>query len=293
MLKNSSYQLSAVIPFHNFTENFINLKKLIKKVEQVNIRAVIVADALNKTELKSLHNFTKKINNVKVVSGIFRSAALSRNEGLNQCKSKWVAFWDCDDDILIHEYLNIINKKNDYDLIIAQIIQFDIQDSNRKKISCTKNINQFILTPAFTRIIYKRKFINTTKFPNFKLAEDQGFISQLMLRNPSIEFINDPVYIYRVNNPFQSSNTIYNANDQYLCIRFIINLINKDNTVQINNLLKLQIVKLSVGILKNTKPKIEREYLRNVILSVSVIFLNFHILLYNIMRGNFRIWQKI
>ena len=63
--------------------------------------------------------------------------------------------------------------------------------------------------------------------------------------------------------------------------------------MQINNLLKLQIIKLSVGILKNTKPKIEREYLQNVMLSVSVIFLNFHILLYNIMRGNFRIWQKI
>ena len=177
--------------------------------------------------------------------------------------------------------------------MIAQIIQLDSQDSSRRLISCTENINQFILTPAFTRIIYKRKFIDTTIFPNFKLAEDQGFISQLMIKNPSIIFINNPVYIYRVNNPFQSSNTLYDANDQRLCIRFILKLINSNNSKKVNNLLKLQIIKLSIGILKNTKPKIERDYLKNIILSVSVVFTNFHIFLYNIVRGNFRIWQKI
>ena len=288
-----SHQLTVIIPFHNFAKNFINLKKLIKKAEQVNFKTVIVADALTNGEIKSLRNFAKKRNSVKVVSNVFRSAALSRNEGLKHCKSKWIAFWDCDDDIVIREYLKIFNEKNDYDLMIAQIIQLDSQDSSRRLISCTENINQFILTPAFTRIIYKRKFIDTTIFPNFKLAEDQGFISQLMIKNPSIIFINNPVYIYRLNNPFQSSNTLYDANDQRLCIRFILNLINRNNSKKVNNLLKLQIIKLSIGILKNTKPKIERDYLKNIILSVSVVFTNFHIFLYNIVRGNFRIWQKI
>ena len=288
-----SHQLTVIIPFHNFAKNFINLKKLIKKAEQVNFKTVIVADALTNGELKSLRNFAKKRNSVKVVSNVFRSAALSRNEGLKHCKSKWIAFWDCDDDIVIREYLKIFNEKNDYDLMIAQIIQLDSQDSSRRLISCTENINQFILTPAFTRIIYKRKFIDTTIFPNFKLAEDQGFISQLMIKNPSIIFKNNPVYIYRVNNPFQSSNTLYDANDQRLCIRFILKLINSNNSKKVNNLLKLQIIKLSIGILKNTKPKIERDYLKNIILSVSVVFINFHIFLYNIVRGNFRIWQKI
>ena len=293
MPENKSHQLTVIIPFHNFAKNFINLKKLIKKAEQVNFKTVIVADALTNGEIKSLRNFAKKRNSVKVVSNVFRSAALSRNEGLKHCKSKWIAFWDCDDDIVIREYLKIFNEKNDYDLMIAQIIQLDSQDSSRRLISCTENINQFILTPAFTRIIYKRKFIDTTIFPNFKLAEDQGFISQLMIKNPSIIFKNNPVYIYRVNNPFQSSNTLYDANDQRLCIRFILNLINRNNSKKVNNLLKLQIIKLSIGILKNTKPKIERDYLKNIILSVSVVFINFHIFLYNIVRGNFRIWQKI
>lgn len=111
MPENKSHQLTVIIPFHNFAKNFINLKKLIKKAEEVNFKTIIMADALTNGELKSLQDFAKKRNSVKVVSNVFRSAALSRNEGLKHCKSKWIAFWDCDDDIVIREYLKIFNEK--------------------------------------------------------------------------------------------------------------------------------------------------------------------------------------
>lgn len=238
--------ITAVIPFHNFGANSNHLKLLLDSLAS-KIEVVVVCDSISLGEFETLISEYHSFPNVIFMQVSHRSAALSRNSGLDIVASKWVIFLDCDDEVYIDKYLSLIEaaRGEDTQLIIGQIELFD--DYTMQTIGVTRNKNIFDVAtyPAFTRVIYKRSFIGNLRFPGIPLCEDQCFLASLVAQNPGVTFSDQILYRYRVNNPHQGTNNLFDFKSHLNAVQFYDNLLQTSEnrtTLKFLTILKFRIL---------------------------------------------------
>lgn len=218
--------ITAIIPFHNSATNSTYLHSLLCSVSSQRFMIVVICDAIEQSEFDDLVIKYSERPKIKFLHVNYRSAAKARNEGLAEADSSWVVFWDCDDKVDENQYLNVLDdrSKANSDLIVGQISAFDSKSNTIVSTSHTDSLLNLATYPAFTRIIYKRDFIAKLRFPEIALCEDQCFLALLISKNPKIVFTKENFYFYRVNNTFQSSNTLFSIESHLKAIRFIFEI---------------------------------------------------------------------
>ena len=253
---SSAGDITAVIPFHNFPSNAKYLHSLLRSITNKRFNIIVVCDAIEKFEFDALIEKYRKNPQIKFLYVNFRSAAKTRNEGLSKATSKWVVFWDCDDKVDEEMYLKVLDDHSgqDLDLIVGQIESFDSDTASIVSKSSTYSIQSLGTYPAFTRIIYSRLFIGGHLFPAILLCEDQCFLGLLIVENPKIRFASEILYSYRVNNPIQGSNTLFDIESHIEAIDFMFGL-RTDLTYKDGvSALKILRFRLILSTLKRLKP---------------------------------------
>ena len=254
---SSEKDITAVIPFHNYLANGTYLNSLLNSVTNTRFMMIVVCDSIKKSEFDELVGKYLIRPEIKFVHVDFQSAAKTRNKGLAEATSPWVVFWDCDDKVDENKYLKVLDdhREQDLDLIVGQIESFDSNSASIVSTSSTNSIESLATYPAFTRIIYKRLFIGTLRFPAVPLCEDQCFLGLLISKNPQYAFTNEILYSYRVNNPLQGSSTLFNVGSHIKAINFICDL--QSNTINQDGIKALKILtfRLITSTLKRLRPE--------------------------------------
>jgi hypothetical protein len=277
-----SLNLTAIIPFHNFSINFPKLINLLNVTKNFEIDLILIADSLNDDDFRQLSIVVDSFTNLNLLRCDFKSAAQTRNLGLRTAKSEWIVFWDCDDMVYLSAYQDILigGDIGDADLIVSQI---EIRSQSRGinlRTSATMTPDQIGVFPAFTRFIYRRTLIGDTQFVPIPLCEDQCFLAEILIKNPKIVFSGLTTYQYVIDNPFQGSNTLFAHDSHRAAAQFIWNLITVELTsTRFSRTLQIMSLRLLLSSLKrmnlnyaNQMPRLLLQILRIVFTTPSILF---------------------
>lgn len=198
--------LSFIIPVYN-AENYLKecLDSLLyQDIPQDEYEIICVNDGSLDSSEKILRQY-ERYDNVRIISQKNRGVAEARNRGMAEAQGEYIWFIDSDDfigkNILIQ--LSDVAKRTNADIIQFGAYTFNNELSEHEKEQYDKNalpVKSYANNSFVTRELYKKEFIDRikVKFPSdLQYAEDQVFISKLLVSMPQIERIEKAYYFYR------------------------------------------------------------------------------------------------
>mgnify|MGYP004703445353 CR=1 FL=1 len=202
--------ISIVIPAYN-AEPF--LKECIDSIIVQTypfFEVLIIENCSTDLTLKIANSYIQVDNRIKVFSNVEKGAAKARNIGIDNSKGKYLTFVDADDKIT-PDYLESLIKGiqlNNADISICSMIgslvvpelYCDLKDKKDRK----KAFNFF--NGSTVCKLYTRKIINEIRYDDIKVGEDPLFNLNILLQNPSIQYINYSGYYYLHNDSSITSN---------------------------------------------------------------------------------------
>jgi glycosyltransferase involved in cell wall biosynthesis len=216
--------------------------------DQVNLILVIDEPEDEAMRVKSTLESDSRFRKVKVVYGEYNSPGTARNVGLSEVKTKWVTFWDSDDQPIITEVIktvDIANKSQSEIAITGFVVEsvssgirhFSTPFSEKKK----TNMRDISRNPAIWRMAFLTDLARQSSFPNLRMGEDQVFLSKLKMNDRRIYFSNKVSYLYRTENPGQLTSNKLNIKD--LVDAFNLNVENlKQNMKYTNGIFEIQLL---------------------------------------------------
>lgn len=199
-----SVSATVICPVRNMGGRLQFLEKWVNEISvSPQIETIIVHDFLYEEDREELQLICSESQNVKLIEGQFGNPGSARNAGLSLSKGKRVVFWDCDDEPNVNRFLDLLRleEAKDSDICIARFNTFnEITKSIGKDSTWSGNLVQdhktFALNPGIWRMIFKRELLTNISFDPLKMAEDQLFICQAMLKAKIVTFSDDQIYTY-------------------------------------------------------------------------------------------------
>jgi glycosyltransferase involved in cell wall biosynthesis len=199
-------KLSLVVPVSGDSNRIKRFGSWFESSGLISIEVIIVEDNLRiETQLeleRQLSDFPREIS-VARIAGNFGNPGDARNAGLAKITGEWVAFWDSDDlpNLAVVEEILIEPESRVADFIYADFL---ISNDASKKTSQNKfasrissvDLSLVALEPGIWRFVFKRNILGSTRFPPFKMGEDQLFISRLELHNRKGRYVKKNIYTY-------------------------------------------------------------------------------------------------
>lgn len=186
--------VSVVIPTYNRSDT---LKRAIDSVlsqTYKNIELIVVDDNAEKPEIresnkKLIESYSQKIVLIENLSNL--GGGLSRNEGINAARGKYVAFLDDDDEFypekIEQQYRYFISQKNDNLAMVycyADMINIDGSKYTFKKdlegCFLLENIKECIAATSWW-FCSKEKLIEVGKFENISSRQDASLLMKFFL----------------------------------------------------------------------------------------------------------------
>lgn len=218
MLKEPNLNYSVVIPTHDRLDFLKNALQSIF-VQSIEPYEIFIVDDLNQIKVKELiQNLSKKYSfNIKyIISKSKNGVSHSYNLGAKHAKSEYLAFLD-DDDFWGKDYIHSISKiikKNNFDIIISRLTEYDDQYKKSKPGKCLPqkfNIKDFYLrNPGVLRsnFFIKRSCFELARGYDEKIfgSSDKEIFMRLKILKKK-HFVNDkPNLVYwRTNHKSQAS----------------------------------------------------------------------------------------
>jgi len=200
-----SPDLSVIIPVGDLNSSLSNLNSIFNTYSSRRIEFIVVIDDQSPDVSKIFSSFSENFgrSSIKNISGDFGSPGLARNIGLGMASATWICFLDSDDFIDLHLALELAEygSLGSADIVVAGIEILDLRTSISKfhflnmALSLEQNLG---LMPAFTRILYRRSFIKDLRFSEFKMAEDQCFLLDVIAKSPTALMSEKYFYLYKI-----------------------------------------------------------------------------------------------
>lgn len=183
------------------------LQKFEKWVNEISltshIETIIVHDFADEATRSELTLICSGLQNVQLIEGKFGNPGSARNAGLMVAIGKQIAFWDSDDEPNTAQFVRLLKSEQVKNTDIS-IARYNIFDEITKSMSpgpiWSGNFGHdskvFALNPGIWRMIFKRDILSDITFNPLKMAEDQIFICQAMMKAKTITFIDDQIYTY-------------------------------------------------------------------------------------------------
>lgn len=220
--------LGVVIPIHRESDFNLQLIGFLREAEHAGVQVALTVNNESSLIRDDLIAGLKSLGlqNLTLATSDIANAGKARNIALRLLDTEWVCFLDADDLLNLPNCLTLIEKfsEDKPDLIVGaiRIQRFDIPEKFKDVflIDVSNPISGLGLFPAFTRMIYRYDFISDLDFPEFKIAEDQAFLIQVLLRNPRTQLCELNLYTYFVGHELQSTNQTSKYPDLALALLF-------------------------------------------------------------------------
>ncbi len=170
--------ISIVVPAYNEEENIVNLLHSLKKQNLSQKYEIIIVDNKstdNTIQIIKQYKIKYQMDNLKVISSSGKLGKV-RNTGVAKSKGKWIIFIDADEIAGKNWLKNLMEKINDYDILIGSV-----NVSNAKKNSITK----------FFDLYHKEVRKNLKKNKNIKMAGTGNLLVNRKIFDNGIMFDNN------------------------------------------------------------------------------------------------------
>lgn len=205
-IKTKGPLLTAVVPVTLMANRLSLLEGWIKNCTEKSIEIILLHDIRDEEtsqELKKIVSSNLKLN-IVIFEEKFGSPGTAKNLGIEIANGEWITFWDSDDIPNVDAVLNVLNSeldKGNFEVIIGQFNVYDV--TNSRLIERERNDSSFsdvAMNPGIWRMLFRNDSIGDVRFPSFKMAEDQNFLSALQVPEKKTKFIDDILYTYHLGN---------------------------------------------------------------------------------------------
>jgi glycosyltransferase involved in cell wall biosynthesis len=256
--KEKSISATVICPVRNMGGRLKFLEKWVNEIsEKPFIETIIVHDYLDEEDRKELQVICSRYEKVKLIEGQFGNPGSARNAGLSVSSGKRVVFWDCDDEPNITRFLDLLKSEEakDSDICVARFNVFnEITKTIRKNSTWSGNPIQdqktFALNPGIWRVIFKKEILTDIFFDPLKMAEDQLFICQAMLKAKTISFSDAQIYTYFIGSSHHLTKNKDALQDLLPAMKKTNWLIRKNQRAEMNSLLNLMSARQLISGLK-------------------------------------------
>jgi glycosyltransferase involved in cell wall biosynthesis len=167
------------------------------------IEVIIIDDYSNEATSTELKAICKRYNNLIFIEGNFGNPGSARNAGLEICQGKWVIFWDSDDEPNVENFLELLrsNEELNPDICFGMYKTFNenskqISESPAWSLDTKRDLSTVARNPGIWRIVFARDLIEGMRFEPLRMAEDQIFICEAILRARKLVFADRQIYTY-------------------------------------------------------------------------------------------------
>jgi len=205
VIPNAPHKVVSIIcPVRNMSGRLQKLEKWIHELsENPRVEVIIVHDSSDDRTGAELKSICQKYESIILIQGRYGNPGSARNAGLMICTGKWVSFWDCDDQPNTNEFLGLIEQFEDINLEIGfgryrtmNEISELVTESPCWTSAKEKNLKIIALNPGIWRIIFSRELLDGMSFKPLRMAEDQIFISEAIVKATELKFFDNIVYTY-------------------------------------------------------------------------------------------------
>ena len=197
--------LTAIIPLKASWPDRANVMSWLLRENASSIHYVFVFDRptpeikeANRSVQSQFPNFQ-----IDIVEGQFFGPGSARNAGFVFIDTKYVAFWDSDDNPNLEEILSILVREGEESEKVY-VGAFGIEKAGQQiKRIHTLNLKQLARNPGLWRCLIPSRLLVGCEFPSNLLGEDQVFLAKVLINASSIEFVNRHFYTYSYGNQGQ------------------------------------------------------------------------------------------
>jgi len=200
------FKSTIIIPVSGNTNHIENVVAVQRSLitEENYFKIILVFD--EKDGSKSEENFTTLKENIwshtELIKGKFGNVGEARNRGLQEVSTRWFSFCDADDQIVVDNYLTLLQQVDISDAHLA----LGGYLAKRDKVEVSSNLPEkdFInwleiaRNPGLWRYIYKSEYFKEILFPPLNMAEDQIYLSQIYGLQPKILVSQLPICSYEI-----------------------------------------------------------------------------------------------
>ncbi|MGV8984105.1 glycosyltransferase family 2 protein [Clostridium sp.] len=240
-------KISVIIPVYN-TQEYVRKcieSVLLQSLEDIEI--IIVDDGSTDNSLSIIKEYEGN-DKVILISKENQGQGAARNDALDVCSGKYIAFLDSDDYIDKNMFEDMYIKANKYDLDMLickyscvdkngiEIIGDDVEFVDSEIIDSDKCITEFFTSNAiegfsWNKIYHNRLFKEKNiRYPTNMKYEDIPTVFNLIIDSNKIGFINNKYYYY-VQRAGSTTNdlNVKNIKDHLLSIEMIGDMLKKRN----------------------------------------------------------------
>jgi len=183
------------------TESFFQWISLIGDYQ--NFKVIVVIDSNDEEIINRLSCLKSPNISIKVKS--VNSPGLARNFALPDLASDYVMFVDSDDYIYLDAINQLLNTNRTHLTIIASYEKSNVKTKKTQRFKCPVTTMEFAAEPALWRIIFKVSEIKGMSFTEFRMAEDQIFLSEYFTTQKKVISVGVVIYRYSTNGDAQIS----------------------------------------------------------------------------------------
>lgn len=239
-MKKFDYRVSVVVPVYNAEKYLVECIESIinQSIAFDEIQVVLVNDGSSDDSLSICNSYSEKYENVVVINQKNKGVSAARNNGIKASSGKYIMLLDSDDVISSNTINDLLTFfENNYNKI--EIITYPICYLKGKSVLLNErykqydkgtgiyDINDYIyLNQSNINIMFKNNKESPLYFnEKMKLAEDQCFCTELIMRKEKIGYVATAKYIYRKhgggasdlrNNPYYCYDYIMDYNEGLL-----------------------------------------------------------------------------
>lgn len=239
-MKKFDYRVSVIVPVYNSEEYLVECIESVinQSISFDEIQVILVNDGSNDDSLSICNSYSEKYENIVVIDQKNKGVSAARNNGIKASSGKYIMLLDSDDVISSNTINDLLTFfENNYNKI--EIITYPICYLKGKSVLLNErykqydkgtgiyDINDYIyLNQSNINIMFKNNKESPLYFnEKMKLAEDQCFCTELIMRKEKIGYVATAKYIYRKhgggasdlrNNPYYCYDYIMDYNEGLL-----------------------------------------------------------------------------
>ena len=220
-MKNKN-KITVIMTYFKKIKYFSHTIQSLKKQTKKNFNIIVVYDDQDLSDLPNIKKILRNKKNVKIIVNKKNiGPGLSRNIGIKNAKSKYIAFLDCDDiwspKKIQKQYAYM--EKNNLDLSYTA---YSTINSNGKVIKKNffqnkTNYNDLIKSCdiGLSTVMVKKEFLGNNLFPSLKTKEDYVLWLKLSKKIKHFKGLPQRLVFWRKLNNSQSSNILQKLIDGF------------------------------------------------------------------------------
>ena len=203
-------KISVIVPAYNAEKYIIECLNSIENQTYQNVEIIVVDDGSTDNTYTVVEEYAKNRNNIILFHQENGGVCAARNKGIEISSGEYITFLDADDYFLtdtLQVLFDTITSRN-ADIVGGTVVNEDTSGSPDDvepviwsgEQGLINALNDHPFTYSSCGKLFKRDFLNSTRFVNGKrIHEDSFFVFCMMVKQPKVVIVNKPVYIYRYN----------------------------------------------------------------------------------------------